>query len=217
MKDDGTMARYPDLVEFANEHGLQILSIADMIAYRLTRERMVHSVRKADVAMPTGKTWVAHTYEVALDEGRQFLAMSYGSITSEPTLVRVHTGSVLGDVFQVRMGDRVHITDAMECIEREGAGVILFIPGRPDPVTDIAFYLGEALEPARPDHGAVLREYGLGAQVLSDLGLSKIRILTNRPRRLPSLEGYHLTVVEQLLVQPARAGEGARAVRAASD
>ncbi len=217
MKDDGTMARYPDLVEFASEHGLQILSIADMIAYRLTREGLVRPVRKADVAMPSGKTWVAHTYEVTLGEGRQFLAMSYGAITAEPTLVRVHTGSVLGDVFQVRMGDRVHMSDAMECIEREGAGVILFIPGTADPVTDIAFYLGEPLEPTRTDPGIVLREYGLGAQVLSDLGLSKIRILTNRPRRLPSLEGYHLEVVEQLLVQPGKAGEGARAIAVAAE
>ncbi|MCA9576596.1 MAG: 3,4-dihydroxy-2-butanone-4-phosphate synthase [Sandaracinaceae bacterium] len=217
MKDDGTMARYPDLVEFAKEHGLQILSIADMVAYRLTRERMVRPVRKADVLMPTGKTWTAHTYEVTLDERRQFLAMSYGTLTSDPTLVRVHTGSVLGDVFQVRMGERVHMSDAIECIEREGSGVILFIPGPPDPVTDIAFYLGEPLETARPEPGVVLREYGLGAQVLSGLGLSRIRILTNRPRRLPSLEGYHLEVVEQLLVQPGQAGEGARVVTAVPD
>jgi 3,4-dihydroxy 2-butanone 4-phosphate synthase/GTP cyclohydrolase II len=217
MKDDGTMARYPDLVEFAAEHDLQILSIADMIAYRLTRERIVRPARSADVTMPSGKTWTAHTYEVTLDDRRQFVAMSYGTITQDPTLVRVHTGSVLGDVFQVRMGDRVHMSDTIECIEREGAGVILFIPARPDPITDIAFYLGEPLEPTRPDPGVVLREYGLGAQVLSDLGLRKIRILTNRPRRLPSLEGYHLEVVEQLLVQPGTNGEPAQVAAAPAE
>ena len=130
------------------------------------------------------------------------MALSLGEITSEPTLVRVHRGSVLGDAFQVRMGDRVHIADCIAAIERVGNGVILFMPGHPDPETDLAFYLDEPITRPPEEPGVVLREYGFGAQVLSDLGLEHIRVLTNRPRRIPSLDAYGLNVVEQLLVSP---------------
>ena len=130
------------------------------------------------------------------------MALSYGEITAEPTLVRVHRGSVLGDAFQVRMGDRVHLADCAAAIEREGQGVILFLPGHPDPETDLAFYLNEPIARPPEEPGVVLREYGFGAQVLSDLGLQKLRVLTNRPRRIPSLDAYGLNVVEQLKVFP---------------
>ena len=100
------------------------------------------------------------------------------------------------------MGDRVHIADCVAAIERAGNGAILFLPGHPDPETDIAFYLDEPIKRPPEEPGVVLREYGFGAQVLSDLGLSHLRLLTNRPRRIPSLEAYGLEVVEQLLVAP---------------
>ena len=109
---------------------------------------------------------------------------------------------MLGDAFQVRMGDRVHIADCVAAIERVGNGVILFLPGHPDPETDLAFYLDEPIKRPPEEPGVVLREYGFGAQVLSDLGLEHLRLLTNRPRRIPSLEAYGLDVVEQLLVSP---------------
>lgn len=201
MKDDGTMARYPDLVAFAKEHDLRLLTIADLIEYRLARERLVERVRETDVKMPTGQTWRASVYRVQ-DEGQQFMAVSYGNITREPTMVRVHRGSVLGDAFQVRMGQRVHIGDCVTAIEREGNGVILFLPGHPDPDTDLAFYLNEPLERPPEEPGVVLREYGFGAQVLADLGLHKLRLMTNRPRRMPSLDAYGLSLVDQLSVFP---------------
>jgi len=201
MKDDGDMARLPDLEKFAKEFGLRILSIADLIEYRLSREKLVQKVRSSTVEMPSGKTWTAHVYEVHADDRRQFLAMSYGELKgTSPTLVRVHTGSVLGDIFGVRMGRRVYMGDAVGRIEAEGSGVVLFLPGRPDPLTDLAFYLDEPLPVAPQETGEVLREYGLGAQVLADLGLHKVRIMTNRPRRVPSLEAYGLEIVDQLLV-----------------
>jgi len=128
--------------------------------------------------------------------------LSFGEITTEPTLVRVHRGSVLGDAFQVRMGERVHLADCAAAIEREGRGVILFLPGHPDPETDLAFYLSEPIPRPPEEPGVVLREYGFGAQVLSDLGLERLRVLTNRPRRIPSLDAYGLKVVEQLQVFP---------------
>ena len=200
MKDDGTMARYPDLVEFAEEHNLRLLTIADLIQYRLARERLVTRIRQTPVKMFTGQTWTASVYQVEVDSREQFMALSYGNITREPTMVRVHRGSVLGDAFQVRMGQRVHIADCVTAIEREGNGVILFLPGHPDPETDLAFYLNEPIPRPPEEPGVVLREYGFGAQVLSDLGLKKLRIMTNRPRRMPSLDAYGLEVVDQLHV-----------------
>lgn len=202
MKDDGTMARYPDLVVFARDHGLRLLTIADLIQYRLARERLVTRIRQTPVQMPTGQAWIASVYQVEVEDEHQFMALSYGNITSAPTLVRVHRGSVLGDAFQVRMGQRVHIADCVAAIEREGNGVILFLPGHPDPETDLAFYLNEPIPRPPEEPGMVLREYGFGAQVLSDLGLEKLRVLTNRPRRIPSLDAYGLNVVEQLQVFP---------------
>jgi len=202
MKDDGTMARYPDLVAFAKEHGLRLLAMADLIQYRLARERLVTKIRQTSVEMPTGRTWTASVYRVQVGRRQQFMALSLGAITSKPTLVRVHRGSVLGDAFQVRMGDRVHIADCVAAIERAGDGVILFLPGHPDPETDLAFYLGEPIQRPPEEPGMVLREYGFGAQVLSDLGLERLRVLTNRPRRIPSLDAYGLEVVEQIQVSP---------------
>lgn len=201
MKDDGTMARYPDLVAFAEEHRLRILSIADLIQYRLARERLVRKIREAPVAMPTGTRWTMSVYQVEVGDHSQFMALSYGAISGAPTLVRVHRGSVLGDAFQVRMGQRVHIADCVAAIEREGTGVILFLPGQPDAETDLAYYLGEPIQRSPEEPGLVLREYGFGAQVLADMGLAEIRILTNRPRRIPSLEAYGLEVIEQLGVE----------------
>jgi 3,4-dihydroxy 2-butanone 4-phosphate synthase/GTP cyclohydrolase II len=202
MKDDGTMARYPDLVAFAEEHELRLLTIADLIQYRLARERLVARIRQTPVEMPTGLTWTASVYQVQIGGQDQFMALSLGDMTSQPTLVRVHRGSVLGDAFQVRMGDRVHLADCVAAIERAGNGVILFMPGHPDPETDLAFYLNEPITRPPEEPGVILREYGFGAQVLSDLGLEQLRVLTNRPRRIPSLDAYGLNVVEQLLVSP---------------
>ena len=199
MKDDGTMARYPDLVRFAEEHGLHLLSIADLIEYRMQTERLVTRVRSSDVVLPSGGKWRAHVYETSVED-RQFLALTLGPIDAQPTLVRVHTGSVLGDVFGVRKGSRVVISDAVERIEAEGKGVILFLPGRLDLARDLAFHAGDEVPALPTDQGEVLREYGLGAQTLADLGVAKIRLLTNRPRRIAGLEGYGLSVVEQLLL-----------------
>ena len=202
MKDDGTMARYPDLVAFAEKHDLRLLTIADLIQYRLARERLVTRIRETRVKMPTGQTWTGSVYQVQVDDRQQFMALSYGEITEDPIMVRVHRGSVLGDAFQVRMGERVHIADCVAAIEREGNGVILFLPGHPDPETDLAFYLDEPIPRPPEEPGVVLREYGFGAQVLSDLGLRRLRIMTNRPRRMPSLDAYGLEVVDQLRVSP---------------
>jgi len=200
MKADGTMARYPDLEQFAKEHTIHMLSIADLIQYRMRTERLVRRTGSGEVVFGSGQRWNAHVYGLDVDD-RQFLALVLGDLDDSPTMVRVHTGSVLGDVFGVRTNPRVVVQDSVTRIEEEGRGVVLFLPGRVDLRRDLAYHMGEALPPRNPtDQGLVLREFGLGAQVLADLGLRRIRLLTNRPRRIAGLEGYGLEVVEQLLL-----------------
>ncbi|MDQ3031822.1 MAG: 3,4-dihydroxy-2-butanone-4-phosphate synthase [Myxococcota bacterium] len=199
MNDDGTMARMPDLSEFADKHGVRILSIADLIQYRLEHEQMIEKRLEGDLELPSGKTWRAHVFGLKHD-GREFLAMTHGEITEAPTLVRMHTGSVIGDVFDVRSRGRVAMDDVARRIEDEGRGVIVFIPGPVDLHADLAQRLGLEVKPKNMDSGEVLREYGLGAQVLRALGLRKIRLVTNRPRRIAGVDGYGLEVVEQFIV-----------------
>jgi 3,4-dihydroxy 2-butanone 4-phosphate synthase/GTP cyclohydrolase II len=200
MNEDGTMARYPDLERFASTHGLRLISIADLIEYRLARERLVRVAREGDVLLPSGKSWRARVYEV-LTDARQFLALVHGEVDREPTLVRVHSGSVLGDSVGLDEPTRVSMRDSVAAIEQAGKGVILVLPSLAPLDEELAFFLGVPTERRPQQSGEVLREYGLGAQVLADLGLGKIRILTQRPRRIPSLEGYGLEVVEQLNVR----------------
>jgi 3,4-dihydroxy 2-butanone 4-phosphate synthase/GTP cyclohydrolase II len=198
MNDDGTMARRPDLEVFAREHNLHLCSIAELIQYRLLRERLVHSTLAGDVRLASGKTWKAHAFS-AEGESRDLLALVLGSVDRSPTLLRVHTGSMLGDVFGAHGGNRVLASEAVARIEQEGRGVLLFLPARSSVHDDLAFHLGQEVVAAM-DTGAVLREFGLGAQVLVELGLGKLRLLTNRPRKIAGLEGYGLEVVEQLLI-----------------
>jgi len=206
MREDGTMARQPDLIEFAREHGLCVVSIAELVEYRLAHERLVQLVQKEDVVLGTGGTWSAHVYEVKTDQ-RHFLALTYGAIDATPTLVRVHSANVLGDVFGVKAASGGDLLDALGTIEAAGKGVVLYLPQVVNISEDLATHLGQPVErPRRPERGAVLREYGLGAQVLADLGLSRIRLLSRHMRRLPSLEGYGLDVIEQL---PLRASAAA--------
>ena len=199
MKDDGTMARLPDLMDFAKEHQLHIVSVADLIQYRMQTERLMRRVLEAPFpAAEGGAPWKVYLYESSVDE-RQILAFTLGEMSEAPTLVRVHTGHVLGDVFGAQTQHRMRLGDAREAIEKEGCGVILYIPGQRSLMDELGEALGQAATggEAQVDGAAVLREYGMGAQLLSDLGLRNIRILTNRPRRIPSLEGYGLHVSEQ--------------------
>ncbi len=200
MNEDGSMARLSDLVRFADEHSLRILTIADLIQFRLQQERLVERLSSAEVELPSGTRWMAHTY-CTLHDSRQFLALTLGTLDENPTTVRMHAASVLGDVFGVRTRGRVVMHDVIERIEMEGKGVIVFIPPFTiDIEADLALRTGRKIERQKLEQGEVLREYGLGAQVLRDLGVRKIRLLTNKPRRIAGLEGYGLEVVEQVLV-----------------
>jgi len=197
IRDDGQMARMPDLEVFANRHGLRILTIADLIAYRLQTEALVRSVVEREVRLDrTGTPWKAVLFESEIDE-RRVLALVKGEL-GETALCRMHRGSLLSDVFSSSVADGGHaLSESLKAIEREGAGVVVYLPPQ-DP-------LGVELETepgADPVTNALpartLREYGLGAQVLRELGVRKLRLLTNHPPRIAGLHGHGLDLVESV-------------------
>jgi 3,4-dihydroxy 2-butanone 4-phosphate synthase/GTP cyclohydrolase II len=203
MNEDGTMARMPDLELFARKHDLRILTIADLIQYRLFTERLVRRVVETSVTLDqTGTEWRAVVYETGID-GRQFLALVKGDLAgAPPPLCRVHTGSSVADVFAAtpRDGGR-HLREALTQIEKEGRGALVYIAPRGDVRRELeALRVTQAAPPRGPGRVSdpPLREFGLGAQVLVDLGLHEIRLLTNNPRKIAGIHGFGLDVVERV-------------------
>jgi 3,4-dihydroxy 2-butanone 4-phosphate synthase / GTP cyclohydrolase II len=209
--DDGTMARMPDLEKFAERHGMVILTIADLIAYRLQTEALVSLVGERQVELDRTRTsWRACVFE-AVHEGKQFLALVKGEPTAErAALCRMHTGSSLADVFSStpKEGAR-NLAEAIDAIEAAGEGVIVYIPPTSDLKGELEHVARRSDAKSSPHasvppealtrpHGGALREYGLGAQVLRSLGLCKIRLLTNNPRKIAGIQGHGLTLVESV-------------------
>jgi len=200
VRDDGTMARMPDLEEFATKHNLRLLTIADLISYRLQTERLIVETDRAEVVLDeTQSPWQLVVYEATL-ENRMILAFVKGDVTTEgPVLARMHRGSILGDVFSSAVGEgREALMESVRAIEDAGRGVIVYLPPRPDAPLELGKLgreaeLKAAQEATRP-HGGTLREYGLGAQVLRELGLHEVRLLTNNPRKIAGIAGYGLSV-----------------------
>jgi 3,4-dihydroxy 2-butanone 4-phosphate synthase/GTP cyclohydrolase II len=210
MRDDGEMARMPDLEHFAAEHGLQILTIADLIEYRLSQEllvrRTVHTRLRPRGASTEFDTYV-YTTEV---EDTEYLALVLGQpVPDEPTLVRVHAASVRHDVFGG--GDPARSAAvALQRIEAEGRGVLLYVfhRGRVSLTEDFraeilaqsgtAGLSGGMTNPLATSPENRLREFGLGAQVLAHLGVGQIRLLTNNPRRVVGASGFGLQIVESV-------------------
>ncbi len=222
MREDGTMARMPDLESFSKKHGLRILTVAELIHYRLQTERLVRRAGERDVRLDaTGTVWRAIVYEVLIEareasgqrpvEGRQFLALVKGDLSAPGApLCRVHSGSALADTFaSTPFEGGLHLREALLRIEAEGRGALVYLPSRGNVLRELESYA--SLEPggspsaqqAAPDGPAdqPLREFGLGAQVLQDLGLHKIRLLTNNPRKIAGIHGYGLDVVERVPLQ----------------
>jgi 3,4-dihydroxy 2-butanone 4-phosphate synthase/GTP cyclohydrolase II len=201
MNDDGTMARMPDLERFAQKHGLMILTVADLIQYRLQTERLVRRGAERPIILDVTKTeWLGSVYEI-LGESRQFFALSKGTIaTSEPVLCRVHSGSLIADLFSSTPFDGgSNLREAILAIEAAGAGVVLYIPPKGDLERELEQLRGAAFAPASAaSQASTLREFGLGAQVLADLGVQQIRLLTNSQPKIAGLTGFGLTVVERV-------------------
>ncbi len=208
MKDDGTMARMPDLEKFAKRHDLKIITIADLIKYRLTKESLVNRVVTATVPTMYGGEFTAIAYENDVDN-HQHIALVKGEIRPDDhVLVRVHSECLTGDVFGSKRcdcGDQLHT--AMSMVEREGRGVIVYMKqeGRGiGLVNKLRAYCkqDEGCDTVEANHALGfkddLRDYGIGAQILVDLGLRKIRLMTNNPKKIIGLEGYGIEVVERV-------------------
>jgi 3,4-dihydroxy 2-butanone 4-phosphate synthase/GTP cyclohydrolase II len=189
MNEDGTMARLPDLVTFAQHHGLKLGTIADLIAYRRRTERLVKRVEEGEVRHAVGGDWQVVVYQSSLERG-EHLALVKGDISGPaPVLARMHAGNVINDLVAGRSTFELHA--AMEAIAAEGRGVVVILRDwRRDGISQHIRQAREA--PTQP----MLRDYGIGAQILADLGVTDIIRLSNHPRPLVGLEGWGLRVVE---------------------
>jgi 3,4-dihydroxy 2-butanone 4-phosphate synthase/GTP cyclohydrolase II len=221
MKDDGTMARVPDLIEFCNLHGLKMLTVAELIRYRMGHERYVHRVGEALVATRFGEFRLI-AYESEVDGGESHVALIKGEMpeaempsgtdqnSEAPVLVRMHAHCLMGDVFGAT-GCECHATleGSLRRIAEAGRGALIYLHQtskgfsveRVGERAALSFHRGQKLPSLLENERQTQREIGIGAQILSDLNLRRIRLLTNRPKRVAALEGFGIEIVDQVPVE----------------
>jgi 3,4-dihydroxy 2-butanone 4-phosphate synthase / GTP cyclohydrolase II len=215
MKDDGTMARVPDLIEFCHQHGLKMLTVAELIRYRMAHERYVHRVGEALVDTRFGEFRLI-AYESEVDGGESHVALIKGDIenrddkSNAPVLVRMHAHCLMGDVFGAT-GCECHATleGSLRAIAQEGRGALIYLHQtskgfsieKAGERSALSFHRGRKLPSLLDSERQTQREIGIGAQILSDLNLRRIRLLTNRPKRVAALEGFGIEIVDQVPVE----------------
>jgi 3,4-dihydroxy 2-butanone 4-phosphate synthase / GTP cyclohydrolase II len=205
MKDDGAMARVPDLIEFCKEHELKMITVADLIRYRMAHERYLF--RKGAAVLPTefgDFSMIAYGSEL---DGESHVALVHGDVgcAGKPVLVRMHTHCLAGDVFHASSCEcAANIRASMRRIVEEGAGAVIYLHqnslgfavGKIDGADTLEFHREENGLAALERQRRIQREVGIGAQILLDLNLRRIRLLTNHPRRVAALDGYGIEIVE---------------------
>ena len=218
MKDDGSMARVPDLVEFCRQHELKMLTVAELIRYRMQHERYVRRLGEALLPTTHGEFRMI-AYESEVEGGESHVALVRGDLehASEPVLVRMHSHCLVGDVFGATWCECRNVIDrSLQMIAEQGVGALIYLHQtskgfsveRMGERTLLSFHRDVRL-PALPEsERKTQREIGIGAQILSDLGLRRIRLLTNHPRKVAALQGFGIEIVEEVPIlvaqQPAR-------------
>src|SRR6202049_354832 len=221
MKDDGSMARVPDLIEFCREHAMKMLTVAELIRYRMAHERYVHRVGEALVDTRFGEFRLI-AYESEIDGGEAHVALTKGEMpkgempggdveeSDEPVLVRMHAHCLMGDVFGAT-GCECHATleGSLRRIAREGRGALIYLHQTSKGFSieklgersALSFHRGRKGPTLLENERQTQREIGIGAQILSDLNLRRIRLLTNRPKKVAALEGFGIEIVDQVPVE----------------
>ena len=215
MKDDGTMARVPDLVDFCKRYSLKMLTVAELIRYRMANERYVHRIGEALVDTRFGEFRLI-AYESEIDGGESHIALIRGDVESSnsPVLVRMHAHCLMGDVFGATSCEcHATLEGSLRQIGRAGGGALIYLHQtskgfsieKLDDRNALAFHRARKLPGSLETERQTQREIGIGAQILSDLNLRRIRLLTNHPKRVAALEGFGIEIVDEVPVELAEA------------